>query len=205
VDNEETQTNEKRSGKNHQRPNLNPNRISQSDYSKPYAKAKQKVATPASATKRYKLIGELRTPVHEGWEPREFHMKNTVINKKFQQLVGVMRNTDSEVTIQPYTMEKTLGKLSAPAKPIDEHTKQFPRNSWTVGDFIEGTFHASGQSSIVQCCISMMLKPEDFVTEFNNQGDELDKEDKWMMFLCQPRGQCASYGAPDMLVVNAVF
>jgi len=55
-----------------------------------------------------------------------------------------MRNTDSKVIFQPYITEKTLGKLSAPAKPIDEHTKQFPRNSWTVRDFIEGTFHASG-------------------------------------------------------------
>jgi len=76
-----------------------------------------------------------------------------------------------------------LGKLSAPAKPIDEHTKSFPRNSWTVGDCIDGTFHASGQSSMVQCCISTTLKPEDFVAEFNKLGDELDKEDKWMMTL----------------------
>jgi len=101
----------------------------------------------------------------------------------FQQLAGVMRNTDGEVLIQPYITEKTLGKLSTPAKPIDERRKQFPRNSWTVGDFIEGTFHASGQSSIVQCCISTKLKPEDFVTEINKLGDELDKEDKWMMTL----------------------
>jgi len=94
-----------------------------------------------------------------------------------------MRNTDGEAIIQPYITEKTLGKLSAPAKPIDEHTKSFPRNSWTVGDYIDGTFHALGQPSMVQCCISTTLKPEDFVAEFNKLVDELDEEDKWMMTL----------------------
>jgi len=94
-----------------------------------------------------------------------------------------MRNTDGEVTIQPYITEKLLGKLSAPAKPIDERTKSFPRNSWAVGDYIDGTFHASGQSGMVQCCISTTLKPEDFVAEFNKLGDELDEEDKWTMTL----------------------
>ena len=164
-------------------PTLNPTESAKAIIQNPHAKAKQKTTTPASKTKRHRLIGELRTPVHEGWEPREFREKNRVISKKFQQLVGVMRNTDGEVTIQPYITEKTLGKLSAPAKPIDERTKSFPRNSWTVGDYIDGTFHASGQSSIVQCCISTTLKPEDFVAEFNKLGDELDKEDKWMMTL----------------------
>jgi len=110
-----------------------------------------------------------------------FSRQNKVISRKFQQLVGVMRNTDNEVTIQPYITEKMLGKLSAPAKPIDECTKQFPRNSWQVGYHIDGTFHSSGRSSIVQCCISTTLKPEDFVTECNKRGDELDEEDKWMM------------------------
>jgi len=164
-------------------PALNPTESAKAIIQNPYAKAKQKSTTPASKTKRYRIIGELRTPVHEGWEPKDFHDKNKVISKKFQQLVGVMRNTDGEVIIQPYIMEKSLGKLSAPAKPIDERTKSFPRNSWAAGDYIDGTFHASGQSSMVQCCISTTLKPEDFVAEFNKLGDELDEEDKWTMTL----------------------
>ena len=42
-------------------------------------------------------------------------------------------------------------------------------------------FHALGQSSTVQCCVMTTLKPEEFITEFNKQGEELDTEDKWMM------------------------
>ena len=164
-------------------PTLTPAESAKAIIQNPYAKAKQKSTTPNLQTKRYRLIGELRTPVHEGWDPKDFPDKNKVISEKFQQLVGVMRNTDDEVIIQPYITEKTLGKLSAPAKPIDERTKQFPRNSWQVGDYIDGTFHSSGQSSIVQCCISTTLKPEDFVKEFNKLGEELDEEDKWMMTL----------------------
>jgi len=162
---------------------LTPTEAAKAIIQNPYAKAKQKLTTPASKTKRYRIIGELRTPVHEGWEPKDFHDKNKVISEKFQQLVGVMRNTDGEVIIQPYITEIRLGKLSAPSKPIDERTKSFPRNSWTVGDYIDGTFHASGQPSMVQCCISTTLKPEDFIAEFNKLGDELDEEDKWMMTL----------------------
>jgi len=101
-----------------------------------------------------------------------------VISKKFQQLVEVMRNTDS-----PYTTEQTIGKLSAPDKQIDERTRQHLRNSSTVGDYLSGMFHASGQSSIVQCCVMTTLKPEEFITEFNKQGKELGKEDQWMMTL----------------------
>jgi len=158
---------------------LTPTESAKAVIQNPYAKAKQKSTTPASKTKRYRLNGELRTPVHEGWEPKDFHDKNKVISGMFEQLTGVMRNTDGEVIIQPFITEMTLGKLSAPAKPIDERTKSFPRNSWAVGDYIDDTFHASGQPSMVQCCISTTLKPEDFVAEFNKLG-------------CQPRGQCAS-------------
>jgi len=162
---------------------LTPTESAKAIIQNPYAKAKQKSTTPASKMKRYRIIGELQTPVHEGWEPKDFHNKNKVISGMFQQMTGVMRNTDDEVIIQPYITEKMLGKLSAPAKPIDERTKSFPRNSWAAGDYIDGTFHALGQPSMVQCCISTTLKPEDFVAEFNKLGDELDEEDKWTMTL----------------------
>jgi len=91
VDKAETQTREKRRGKNGKKPQKT--QPAKAIIQNPYAKAKQKSTTPASKTKRYRLIGELKTPVHEGWEPKDFHDKNKVISGMFQQLTGVMRNT----------------------------------------------------------------------------------------------------------------
>jgi len=116
VDNAETQTSRKRSGKTTKDPTLTPTESAKAIMQNPYAKAKQKATKPTSTTKRYRLIGELRTPAHEGWEPREFCEKNRVISGMFQQLAGVMRNTDGEV--------------NNPTIHNEKNTRETIRTSW---------------------------------------------------------------------------
>jgi len=65
-------TEKKEAEKAKKEPTATPRESAKAIIQNPCAKAKKKAKTPTSTTNKYKLIGELQTPVHEGWEPREF-------------------------------------------------------------------------------------------------------------------------------------